>query len=216
MATYLKQIVLIFAVLTASLTFINCSQTSPEITDVNHCLIFEYKDEVSKPDVRLSVFVDSNSNVNRYDRIKINCLQNKYIWDTKDLILIKETDNEAVGYNNFVLPAGQSFINGNYEVILFNADQKETKLGFNVQIDPSFYNYSAKQIRNEISKLSVIKQISIYNKQKQLIYYGENTDFNNSRDIWVRFNDAAYYYDMWLTKNKNLMIILPQTKVEPN
>ena len=53
--------------------FSSCSQVTPEIISPEYSVIFEYEDEKSNPKARMSFFVESLSDVNRYSRIKIYC-----------------------------------------------------------------------------------------------------------------------------------------------
>lgn len=56
----------------AILLFVSCQQTLPELTQSNYSVIFDYKDEESLPTSRLSVFVESSSDVRRYNHIQVS------------------------------------------------------------------------------------------------------------------------------------------------
>ena len=58
----------------------SCKQVSPEMRGVSTCVVFDYSDYQTLPQARLSIYVDSNSDVRRVDSIEINSLTTDLKW----------------------------------------------------------------------------------------------------------------------------------------
>lgn len=204
----LSAVPLLFAGLTG------CSQSAPELTIANYSVIFEYEDNETLPSSRLCIFMESDSDVNRYDRIQIQSLDNGYIWDFKDFSKIILNERQWAGNTNLVVPEDEIIPTGNYEVTYFNADEKETKVYVTVSYDTSIYDLLSDELETKMKNNGAIKKIAVYDNNDVLLYYGEKTiDFMTPRGIWNQYRTASYYYDIWCTSGDFVICIMPQQKV---
>ena len=76
-----------FLFLSVFLFFVSCSQNINEILNSNHTIIYDYSDETTKPSQRLSVFVQSDGDVRRYQKMKLYSDEKQYEWTTDNLVL---------------------------------------------------------------------------------------------------------------------------------
>lgn len=191
-----------------------CTQVTPELTDASYSVIFEYQDENSLPDSRLSFFMESQTEVARYDRIKVHAIENDYIWDFNEISKISFSDKEWAGNTNLVVPENEMIPTGNYEITFFNADEKESTVLISVSYDSSIYDLNAEDLENKMLSSRAVKKIAIYDDGNILIYYGDKlSEFGTPRGIWNMYRTASYYYDVWCTPENNVICIMPKQKV---
>lgn len=194
--------------------FFSCSQVAPELTQANYSVIFEYDEEFETPASRLSIFVESNTDVRRYDRIKITSLDTGYIWDFTEISKMKYEDAEWAGNTNLVVPENEVIPCGNYEVTYYNSDEKETTIYVTVSYDTDFYDVSYEEVPEVISKKNGFCKIAIYNEDKAMLYFGNKiAEYSTPRGIWNNFRDAAYYQDIYYTPGNFEICIMPEKKV---
>ena len=106
-----------------------------EVVEKGKVKIFEYEDEKSNPKARMSIFAESISDVNRYDRIRIVCENGGYIWDFSEISTFTDKKRSWAGNTNLMMPQNQVFPSGKYELTFYNADEKETTEVINVNYD---------------------------------------------------------------------------------
>ena len=90
----------------------SCSQVTPEIISPEYSVIFEYEDEKSNPKARMSIFAESLTEPNRYDRIKVYCENGGYIWDFDEIAMFSNQKRSWAGNTNLVMPQNQVFSSG--------------------------------------------------------------------------------------------------------
>lgn len=191
-----------------------CSQVTPELTEANYSVIFEYADNETFPDSRLSLFMESNTDISRYERIKITAMENSFIWDFTDFSKIESSEHKWAGSTNLVVPEDEIIPSGMYEVKYFNADEKETTVYVTISYDTSIYDLTAEELVEKMQSDGASKKIAIYDESDVLLYYGEKySEYETARGIWNSYRQASYYYDIWCTAGNYVICIMPQQKV---
>lgn len=194
--------------------FLSCSQVTPEVISPEYSVIFEYEDEKSNPKARMSIFVESLTDVNRYERIRVYCENGGYIWDFNEIATFTDKNRSWTGNTNLKMPQNQIFPSGKYELIFYNADEKDTSVHLNINYDSSFYKLTSAESENLLKNKNAIKKIVIYDKNHQIIYFGEkSSSFDTSRRIWNTFSNAKYYQDILITPGNYVICIMPEKEV---
>lgn len=208
--------VLFFSVILSFLLILisSCSQVTPEIISPEYSVIFEYEDEKSNPKARMSIFAESLTEPNRYDRIKVYCENGGYIWDFDEIAMFSNQKRSWAGNTNLVMPQNQVFPSGKYELTFYNADEKDTSVVVNVNYDSSFYKLTSSESENLLKNKNAVTKIAVYDKNRTMIYFGEKTSsFKSSTEIWNTFSNAKYYQDIIITPENNVMCIMPEKEV---
>ena len=177
-------------ILLVSFFVISCSQVVPELMQPDYSIVFDYNDEVSAPEARLSLFYSSASDVRRYNRVTLVSLDTGYIWDT---------------------PTGK------YEITYINADEKECRGYLDISYDTGFYDVLLPELSEVMHKSNGIEKIAIYDEQYLLLYFGERKkEFQTTRGIWNQYPDAKIYQVIWYSRNGKVICIEPERKVTPD
>jgi hypothetical protein len=196
----------------------SCKQVSPEMRGVSTCVVFDYSDYQTLPQARLSIYVDSNSDVRRVDSIEINSLTTdlKWIIENEEIQLFNDSKKQWAGNSNLYMPYKNQFPNGQYELIFKNADEKFQKSKVNLKYDSAFYEKLADEIPSFMESKKGKKQIAIFDKENKMIYFGEqDEELKNNRAIWLKYKDAAFYKEIWTLSDNSVMCILPKKDVVP-
>lgn len=199
--------------ISAFLIFVGCSQNIPDITSTNYSVVFSYKDDKSKPDARLCIFLQNKTDVRRCERIRLLSKKADYIWETNNVRKIAAGNYSWAGNVNFVVPEGEKIPRGIYEITYINADEEEDKTSINLYYDEKIYEYTVDElIKNKENEGSM--NIAIYDAQGCLIYFGERTeDLHTKGDIFNTFKEAESFQDIWLSYDKTVICILPENKL---
>ncbi len=205
---------LIFAAFTG--IFVSCSQNTPELYNTDYSVIFDYADDETPPVARLSIFAASETDVRRYQRIKIKSVESDYYWDTEQLSKLETEDSKWAGCTNIVPPQDEKLPVGTYEVTYYNADEKEYSLTIDVRYDIDFYDVLLPALPDFMADKKGVEKIAVYDKEHILIYFGDRTqELKTTRDIWNRYRDASTYQVIWYTVNRNVICITPEKPVTP-
>ena len=196
--------------------FISCSQNLPEVTTTDYSVIFDYENAEELPSARLSLFMASESNVRRYQRIKITALETGYIWDTDNIALLENEGTQWAGLTNLVAPENEKLPGGKYEVTYYNADEKECTINLEIKYDIDFYDVLFSGLPEVMKQKRGIEKIAIYDKEHILIYFGDRTqELQTVRGIWNVYREAGTYQEIWYTRDGTVTCIGPEKPVSP-
>ena len=141
-----------------SVLFFSCSQDSAQIASAESSVIFDYSQ--NPPDMRLSVFVNSESDVRLASKIKIVNKNSGLEWNCDELVKFEDKNkNSWTGCANIVaafgmkIPAGEYVLTyfdmaGDEDEILFSVDYPENVLTLKSEDFPDVFDYSEKKIRH--------------------------------------------------------------------
>ena len=203
--------------LIAACFFLSCTQNLPEIRYSNMTVIFDYLDNDSLPDSRLSVFVESISDVRRYENINVVNNQNGFTWDVSQLVRVRSAEKMYAGNTNLKVPSGEKIPDGEYRIVYSNADLEQIASKFKLEYDSVFYETKASDIPDLMLQKKGIKYISIYDKSDKMIYYGErNSQLSDNRKIWNRYSNASYFHEIWILPDKSVICVMPKQLVVPS
>lgn len=195
---------------------ISCSQNTPEVYGSNYSVIFEFENADVNPAARLSLFVESESDVRRYERIVIKSKESGYIWDFDDVKKIELDNSKYIGATNIIVPENEVIPSGTYLITCINSDEKEVELQLTVNYDETFYDLKENDVREKMLEKNGFCKIAIYDKDNVMIHFGTKTiEFQTNRDIWNYYRNAAYYQDVWFMPGNSVICILPVHEVVP-
>lgn len=205
----LKNIFIIFLI---SLCFIGCTQSVPEVRQSFATVIFEYSEYDVYPDSRMCVFAQSESNVNRYESIKLVSENPSLTWETSDLAKLVVSKKQYIGYTNFSLPKSICFPTGTYKTVYVNADSEQTETTFFLDYDSTFYETKAESIEELMRAKKGKRKVAVFDSSDVLVYFGDYT-FQNKDDLKKKVKDAKYYRFVWSVPDNSIMCLLPAEKI---
>lgn len=215
-SSYLSKLLKISILVLIYVGFISCSQNLPEVKMANGSVVFEYDSQEETPKARFGVFVEAESNPQRFSTMKVKSEEKGFEWETSDIIIFQNEDKTMAGYSNFVMPQGQKIPTGKYIVIYVNADKEETETDFYIDYNEKYYDLKGSEVPAYMKKHNGSNKISIYDQDEILIYFGDrNGDFRTTRDIWNRFQNAETFNDIWTENGKSVICVLPKELVKP-
>ena len=206
-------ILLVSSFLFTLFSLIGCSQNLPEIYQTQYSVVFTYKDEISHPTARLSIFVETGSDPRRCERMEIKSYSSDYIWNTKQISKIGTVDRKWAGNVNFIVPENERIPSGKYGVKYVSADENENITHITVVYDEAFYDSLASDVPN-LMMFKGVENIAIFDENRTLLYLGEKTEeLSTKGDIFNTYNDAVYYQDVWFSNDDSVICILPENKL---
>lgn len=195
-----------------SVLFFSCSQDSAQIASAESSVIFDYSQ--NPPDMRLSVFVNSESDVRLASKIKIVNKNSGLEWNCDELVKFEDKNkNSWTGCANIVaafgmkIPAGEYVLTyfdmaGDEDEILFSIDYPENVLTLKSEDFPDGFDYSE-------------KKSAIYTKDGVLLYYGkEKKEWENRNTVLVDYKDAGLIRTCYTLKNDSVICLMPPENLE--
>ena len=194
----------------------SCSQSAPEINQPDYSVIFDYTNEEELPASRLAVFMNSSSDVRRYETLRIKSVDTGYVWTVTDIIRLSQDEQKWAGCNNLFPPENERIPSGSYEITYINADQKEASFIVQVSYDAAFYDTLLADLPTEIRSKNGIEKIIIFDKEKKVLFFGPRpAELRTVRDIWNAYREADTYRVLWYTSNGRVICMEPERKVAP-
>lgn len=195
---------------------VSCTQVTPELTQSDYSVIFDYEEEEAFPTVRFSLFMCSDTDVHRYERIRIKALETGYVWDTDSIAILESEGMQWAGCTNLVAPENEKLPSGTYEVTYYNADEKECSVKLEIKYDMDFYDVVFSALPQVMKEKHGIEKIAIYDKEHILIYFGDRKEeFQTTRGIWNVYREAETYQVIWCTRDNSVLCIGPEEAVTP-
>jgi hypothetical protein len=198
-----------------SLLLFSCADSTPSILSVNAFIVYEFKDETSKPVERLSVFVQPDTEAERFKEMTVESLQTGYVWKIQDAQIMSSGKKNYVG-NSFLLPYWDEHIpTGDYRVVYKDCASRTAERSFTirekkslVEAPVSTLNYN--DIKNKkTAKDFVFDRVVLYGENKEIVYYGGNKrDFNNVAEIRKIYPDARKMCTARITADSMYALVL--------
>lgn len=208
----LKLTSLLILTITTVLTFPSCSNAVPEVLRTDCTVVLTYEENTA-PESRLSVFVQSGTDVRRCQRIKVHSLSSKYKWETDDIKKIAMGSFQWAGNGNFLVPEGEKIPQGQYEITYINADEEQQIAYASLKYDEKLYKMKSDEISLWMTDKGN-KNLAVFDSNNLLLFLGEPTEeFSTSADILERYNNASYYKEVWIAYDNSVICILPKNQL---
>ncbi|MBR5966945.1 MAG: hypothetical protein IK015_12600 [Treponema sp.] len=171
----------------------SCSEDPVAAASVQAHLILDWEDDQSLPVERLSVFIETSSNVRRVESFLVK--SGDYTWNVDSPIAFQSGDRQWVGWPHLEPPPGAArplFPLGNYQVECVDAAGKKDTATFSIVINAALLDAQAVQVENLISAPQ--KRIAVYSDSNELLYF--DTAKNNwigDTAIFSSVKDSSYY-----------------------
>lgn len=180
-----------------SLVFFSCADSTPSLLSVNAYVVYEYKDEKSKPVERLSVFVQPDTEAERFKEMTVESLETGYVWKISEVQVMSSGKRNFVG-NSFLLPYWDEHIpSGDYRVVYKDCASRTAEKTFTIREKKSLVeqplaaaNYNDVKSK-KAGKDFVFDRVVLYGENNEIVYYGGNRrEFNNIAEIRKTYPDA--------------------------
>ena len=205
-----------FLLLSAFVLFNSCSNNVPEISNAKLSIIFDYDSNEALPQARLSVFVQADSNPRRFESIYVTSAKTDFVWESSNLILAENEQKKYCGLTNLVMPQKEQIPSGEYTVLFRQSDEEQKEIKVYLNYDKELYNTKGSEVASFMRRNSASRMITIYDKEKNIIYYGNRSqEFSTARGIWNVYPEAAEYQESWINSNETVICNMPMEKVVP-
>ena len=197
-------------------SFSSCSNNAPELNNATLSIIFDYDSYEELPKARLCVFVEASSNPTRFETIHVSSDKNELEWQSDDLILAENGQIKYCGLTNLVMPEKEIIPAGEYTITFRQSDAEEKQVKTKLRYEPLLYETIGSDVPDLIKHLFFTKMITIYDEEKNIIFYGQRTrELSDSRGIWNTFPTAAEFQESWINLNNTVICNMPMEKVTP-
>lgn len=179
-------------------------------------LNLEYNDEKSLPHQRLSLSLELS-----YDSRKVNSIEvfrsgSDFKWVLSDLVLLDDAGHMMACYPNMVMPEGENIKTGLYEIDVITRDDKIQKQFFSLNYEEQVLSKKSNELQQWMMENGALKTIIVFDKENKALYFGEQTDnLATPKDIWLQYNQAAYYQEVWTLNSMHLVCKMPAVEIKP-
>ncbi len=197
-------------ILQCTVLFVSCSDSSPKITSVNPCVVFEFEDEQSLPSARLSIFAASESDIHRAAEIRAVSEESGLEWICKEPRKITDGNKKNwVGYSKFIAPDGLNLPSGKYIFFYEDASGRECESFFTLDIPDEYFTSKSSDYPSLI-KRSKSKKIAVYDESNSLVYYGDyKKSWGTESDVLKDYPDAIRYRICYATSDNKNCFVMP-------
>ncbi len=179
--------------------------------------IVDFKNEESLPSLRLSLFTETSSDVQRAKKIRAVSNETGLSWMCSDLVKFNEGSKKSwAGYANIVPAEGSLIPEGNWSVYYTDCAEESWEGTFTVKYNADYLQKHAGDFPDCINS-SNTEKIAVYSAEGKLIYFGEKK--KTWTDISKVKNDikaAVKYRICYFISTENVMILMPEQGEKEN
>ncbi|NLM00623.1 MAG: hypothetical protein GX220_04110 [Treponema sp.] len=175
----MKKIFISFFILSIfTYLLLSCSDTTPSIITVHPALIYEYSAINSKPVERLSVFVQPNTEVERFLKMEIENLNTGFTWTIYEPDIIESGTRSFVGSPVLMPYEKQEFPFGEYKLTYTDVASRSVVKKFILKKPASFeknpiHKLAYKDIDSKkVAKDFIFDRVVLYDENGEIIFYG--------------------------------------------
>lgn len=150
----------------------SCAMSVPDIVSVDAKVVFDYEDNESLPEQRLSVFTDMKSNVLRTASISVKEENSGYVWNLVYPTTISSSDKQWAGYTNLAPVPNTNIKAGMYSVTYTNALGDEVKSDFAIMYPEELNNSKALDVPRILGNIQK-ENVAVFSKDSVLLFYGQ-------------------------------------------
>lgn len=195
-----------------SVLFFSCSQDSAQIASAESSVIFDYSE--NPPDMRLSVFVNSESDVRVASKIKIVNKNSGLEWNCDELVKFEDKNkNFWAGCANIVAALGMKIPAGEYVLTYFDMAGDEDEISFSVDYPENILTLKIEDFPDGFDYSE--KKSAVYTKDGILLYYGkEKKEWKDRNSVLVDYKDAGFIRTCYTLKNDSVICLMPPENLE--
>jgi hypothetical protein len=206
---HIKFLYLSIVFILCCILFVSCANTAPEILSSNATVIFDYRDDSSVPQIRLSVFAETGSDVRRAAKIQISSKTGEYAWTVDDPLLIGSDSRQWAGYPNFVVPQSEPIPQGVYDLFYTDAEEHTVQTTFSVAYPEELIESKSLNVKN-ILGTSEKEMIAVYMSDGTLIYYNvRKQEWVNDDAVWNELKLASSMRICWTSSDGSVICLMP-------
>ncbi|MBO4404399.1 MAG: hypothetical protein J5780_03605 [Treponema sp.] len=199
-----------FFLLSAVLLFFSCADNDANVTNVTAFTVFDFKTEDSKPEVRLSVFAEALSPVERGQSITIINNDTGLSWKSKNLRKVSESSKKKwTGFDSFVVPSNMVLPQGAYTFYYEDYAENTFESSFRVSYNSAFLDYKASDFPEKLSVIKTEKYV-LYNANGETVYYGDKKkNWSSLETASAEYTSAVTGRICWYLPSGGSIIMLP-------
>lgn len=172
-------------------------------------MVYDFKDEDSFPESRLSVFLQVEGNVRHGESILLASDESSLEWrcSGKDLVKIERGGNCWAGSCNFYPVKGECFPEGKYTVIYEDKAERESEMEFSLSYPEKISACKVADIPDAI-EIPYKKKIAVYSNKDELLFLGDKPlHWEDNEDVLMDYNNA-WFTRVCYTFSKNTVYCL--------
>lgn len=188
----------------------SCSNVEPSISGITSTVVFDYESMDKTPQVRLSLFVEA-SDLQRMEKLTALNEETGYQWTISQPRKFSGKNNRTyAGYTNLVAPKNEFIPQGRYSITYTDAQEKICSTYTFVSYDNEFYKAKGSKFPLNI-RGSYSEKIALYNKDGNLIYFGNlKPDWSDSKIIVRDQTDATVKRICYTMNNNAVCVMMPK------
>lgn len=202
---------IVFSVLLAVALFCvsGCSESDPKLLSADATVVFDFQSEHSVASSRLSVFVETESDAHRVEKISVVSRSTQYEWSAFEPVIIASDKKQWAGYTDFVCPASRQIPAGIYRFVYTDGEGREAETSFSVFYPDELVSCTASDVRAVLGD-EFLEQVAVFDGNDALLYYGLKKDgWTEPAALFSSVKDSVCYRTCLVVKNATAVCVLP-------
>lgn len=202
-----------FTILLLTLFFNGCANSVPSITSVRSILICDFKSESENPNVRLSVFTETDSDLQRVQSLRVENRETGYEWQIFTPLRFESKNIKWAGYSNLSYPEKTEIPSGTYDVFFTDAKGETDKSSFNLSYDTNIYKSHISDFPKILGE-NYQEIVAVYDKDGVLIYFDDRKEnWKTNEDISKEIGDANFLQICFMNSSKTILCLFPKETI---
>ncbi|MCR5724720.1 MAG: hypothetical protein K6G80_06530 [Treponema sp.] len=186
-----------------------CSNSEPSVLSVTGSVVFDFQDAESAPASRLAVFVQTDTETQRADRITAVHADSGLSWQIDAPRMISGSDKNWAGYTNLQPAPGEAILKGVYTCQYVDAAGNEASAKVTVKYPDELLTATAETVRTCIQG-AVTEYIALYSESGELMFFNKRRNsWHSNADIAKDYRNAYTMRSCLVTANNSIVCLLP-------
>ena len=196
-----------------ALVYFSCSEEGAGISNVTGTVVFEYTDEKSYPDVYLSVFVQTESEAQRAELLKVYSPDKNLYWNIESPVVFSGNSKSYAGYCLLRPSEGKKIECGEYRVLYRDAAGEEAETAFSVFYKEDILTSKSAAARDKAG-LTLTENVIIYDKNMNMLFWGNMKNaWRNYSYILKDYSRAVYLKKIYSSSGTSIMVKMPLEQI---
>lgn len=205
-----KKLLFPFALAAAFFCVTGCADSEPKLLSADATVVFDYRNENAAASAKLSVFVETESDAHRVEKISVVSRSSQYEWTAFEPVIIAGDKKQWAGYTDFVCPASRKIPAGVYRLVYTDGEGREVETAFSVFYPDALATCTAADVRSVLGG-DFLEQVAVFDGNDALLYYGlKKGGWTEPADIFSAIKDSVCYRTCLVVKNATAVCVLPE------
>ena len=193
--------------------FFSCADDAADAVNASGTVILDFNDSDGNGDIRLAVFIQTASLVQRADYFTVQNEETGWVWNVGSPDVFEEGGKKYVFCDNLYAPDKKIIPQGRYNVVYTDAAGNSDEAAFTLSFNDKITEVKGNEVKALLTPGN--EYIAVYDQENELLYMGKKKNNWNSKKAILKEYKVAYKTRVCYSNPSNtVMCFMPYEFIE--